>query len=328
MHAITIRQPGGPEVLEWAETPDPTPGPGEVLLDVAATAVNRADLLQRQGFYPPPGGASEILGLECSGTIAAIGTHVEGWQVGDEVCALLAGGGYAEKVAVPAQQLLPVPKGVSLQDAAGLPEVVCTVWSTVVQTAGLAGGDVLLVHGGAGGIGTCAIQIGKALSVTVAVTAGSQERLDKCRELGVDIAINYKTQDFVAEVRKATDGHGADVVLDNMGASYLARNVDVLAMDGRVVNIGMQGGAKGELNIGALMAKRGGILSAGLRARPITGKGGKEEIIADVRERLWPLVEAGKVLPIIGRTLPMAQAADAHRAMEASEAFGKIVLTA
>jgi len=328
MHAITIRQPGGPEVLEWAETPDPTPGPGEVLLNVAATAVNRADLLQRQGFYPPPKGASEILGLECSGTIAALGEGVVDWQVGDEVCALLAGGGYAEKVAVPAQQLLPVPKGVSLVDAAGLPEVVCTVWSTVVQTAGLAENDVLLVHGGAGGIGTCAIQIGKALGATVAVTAGSQERLDKCRELGADIAVNYKTQDFVEEVRKATDGHGADVVLDNMGASYLARNVDVLAMDGRVVNIGMQGGVKGELNIGALMGKRGGILSAGLRARPITGKGGKEEIIADVRERLWPLVEAGKVLPIVGHTLPMSQAAEAHRAMEASEAFGKIVLTA
>ena len=328
MHAITIRQPGGPEVLEWAEAPDPTPQPGEVLLDVAATAVNRADLLQRQGFYPPPKGASEILGLECSGTIAALGDNVQGWQIGDQVCALLAGGGYAEKVAVPAEQLLPLPKNVNLVEAAGLPEVVCTVWSTVVQTAGLSTGDVLLVHGGAGGIGTCAIQIGKALGVTVAVTAGSQERLDKCRELGADITINYKTQDFVEEVRKATDGHGADVVLDNMGASYLARNVDVLAMDGRVVNIGMQGGAKGDLNIGALMAKRGGILSAGLRARPVTGKGSKAEIIADVRERLWPLVEAGKVQPIIGRTLPMSQAAEAHRALEASDVFGKVVLTA
>jgi NADPH2:quinone reductase len=328
MHAITIRQPGGPEVLEWAETADPTPGPGQVLLDVAATAVNRADLLQRQGFYPPPPGASEILGLECSGTVAALGDRVTGWNVGDQVCALLAGGGYAEKVAVPAEQLLPLPKGVSLIDAAGLPEVVCTVWSTVVQTAGLAGGDVLLVHGGAGGIGTCAIQIGKALGATVAVTAGSQERLDKCRELGADITVNYKSQDFVEEVRKATDGHGADVVLDNMGASYLARNIDVLAMDGRVVVIGFQGGVKAELNIGALLAKRGGVYSAGLRARPVTGRGGKADIIADVRERLWPLVEAGQVRPIIGRTLPMAQAAEAHRALEASDVFGKVVLTA
>jgi putative PIG3 family NAD(P)H quinone oxidoreductase len=328
MQAITIGQPGGPEVLEWTEAPDPTPKPGEVLIDVAATAVNRADLLQRQGFYPPPKGASEILGLECSGTIAALGDGVEGWQVGDEVCALLAGGGYAEKVAVPAVQLLPRPKNVSLVDAAGLPEVVCTVWSTVVQTAGLTENDVLLVHGGAGGIGTCAIQIGKALNVTVAVTAGSDERLAKCRELGADITINYKTQDFVEEVKKATDGHGADVVLDNMGASYLARNIDVLAMDGRVVNIGMQGGVKGELNIGALMAKRGGVLSAGLRARPVTGKGSKADIVADVRARLWPLVEAGQVLPIIGRTLPMAQAAEAHRALEASDVFGKVVLTA
>ncbi|MFI9381050.1 NAD(P)H-quinone oxidoreductase [Kutzneria sp. NPDC052558] len=328
MHAITIRQPGGPEVLEWAETPDPTPRPGEVLLEVAATAVNRADLLQSQGFYPPPKGSSEILGLECSGTITALGDGVTGWRVGDEVCALLAGGGYAEKVAVPAPQLLPVPKGVSLVDAAALPEVVCTVWSTVVQMAGLTEGDVLLVHGGAGGIGTCAIQIGKALGATVAVTAGSDERLAKCRELGADITINYKSQDFVEEVRKATDGHGADVVLDNMGASYLARNIAVLAMDGRVVNIGMQGGVKGELAINDLMAKRGGVLSAGLRHRPITGKGSKEEIVADVRTRLWPLVEAGQVQPIIGHTLPMAQAAQAHRALEASEAFGKILLTA
>ena len=328
MHAITIRQPGGPEVLEWAETPDPTAGPGEVLLDVAATAVNRADLLQRQGFYPPPPGASAILGLECSGTIAAVGDNVAGWHVGDQVCALLAGGGYAEKVAVPAQQLLPLPANVSLVDAAGLPEVVCTVWSTVVQAAGLSTGDVLLVHGGAGGIGTCAIQIGKALGATVAVTAGSDERLAKCRELGADITINYKSQDFVKELREATNGHGADVVLDNMGASYLARNVEVLAMDGRVVNIGMQGGVQGELNIGALMAKRGGILSAGLRARPVTGKGSKEEIISDVRARLWPLVEAGQVRPVIGHTLPMSQASEAHRALEASDVFGKVVLTA
>ena len=328
MRAITIRQPVGPEVLEWAETPDPTAGPGEVLLDVAATAVNRADLLQRQGFYPPPPGASAILGLECSGTIAAVGDNVAGWHVGDQVCALLAGGGYAEKVAVPAQQLLPLPANVSLVDAAGLPEVVCTVWSTVVQAAGLSTGDVLLVHGGAGGIGTCAIQIGKALGATVAVTAGSDERLAKCRELGADITINYKSQDFVKELREATNGHGADVVLDNMGASYLARNVEVLAMDGRVVNIGMQGGVQGELNIGALMAKRGGILSAGLRARPITGKGSKEEIISDVRARLWPLVEAGQVRPVIGHTLPMSQASEAHRALEASDVFGKVVLTA
>jgi NADPH2:quinone reductase len=328
MQAITIRQPGGPEVLEWTAAPDPTPKPGEVLVDVAATAVNRADLLQRQGFYPPPKGASEILGLECSGTISKLGEGVEGWHVGDEVCALLAGGGYAEKVAVPAEQLLPRPKNVNLIEAAGLPEVVCTVWSTVVQTAGLTEGDVLLVHGGAGGIGTCAIQIGKALGVTVAVTAGSDERLELCRELGADITINYKTQDFVEEVRKATDGHGADVVLDNMGASYLARNIDVLAMDGRVVNIGMQGGVKGELNIGALMAKRGGVLSAGLRARPVTGKGSKADIVSDVKARLWPLVKSGAVKPIIGRTLPLAQAAEAHRALEASDVFGKVVLTA
>ncbi|WP_137814300.1 NAD(P)H-quinone oxidoreductase [Gandjariella thermophila] len=326
MHAITTREPGGPEVLEWTEVPDPEPGPGEVLLDVAATAVNRADLLQRQGFYPPPPGASEVIGLECSGTVAALGEGVTGWRVGDEVCALLAGGGYAERVAVPAAQLLPVPAGVDLVTAASLPEVACTVWSNVVMLAGLGKGDVLLVHGGSGGVGTHAIQVGRALGATVAVTAGSAERLARCRELGADIAINYREQDFVEEVRGATGGHGADVVLDNMGAKYLARNVDVLATDGHLVVIGMQGGRKAELDLGKLLPKRGSVSAVGLRGRPVDGPNGKAEIVADVRARLWPLIESGTVRPVVHEVLPVRRAGDAHRALDAGGVFGKLVL--
>ncbi|MEV6897840.1 NAD(P)H-quinone oxidoreductase [Amycolatopsis sp. NPDC051372] len=323
MYAITIREPGGPEVLEWTEVPDPSPGPGEVLLDVAAGAVNRADLLQRQGNYPPPPGSSETIGLECSGTIAELGEGVEGWQVGDEVCALLAGGGYAERVVVPAGQLLPVPGEVELLAAAGLPEVACTVWANVVMHAKLAEGETLLIHGGAGGIGTHAIQVGKALGATVAVTAGSPERLERCRQLGADITINYKEQDFVEVLR--AEAKGADVILDNMGAKYLQRNVDALRTDGRLVIIGMQGGIKGELNIGSLLGKRASVFAAGLRFRPLDQKAA---IVADVRERLWPLVANGSVKPIIGQVVPMAEAASAHRMLEEGDVFGKILLTA
>ncbi|MFG1639199.1 NAD(P)H-quinone oxidoreductase [Amycolatopsis sp. NPDC049252] len=326
MYAITIREPGGPDVLEWTQVADPRPGAGEVLLDVAASAVNRADLLQRQGHYPPPPGASETIGLECSGTIAELGEGVEdtaGWAVGDEVCALLAGGGYAEKVVVPAGQLLPVPGEIDLITAAGLPEVACTVWANVVMHAKLAEGEVLLVHGGAGGIGTHAIQVGKALGATVAVTAGSAERLESCRQLGADITINYKEQDFVEVLREETGG--VDVILDNMGASYLGRNVDALKSDGRLVIIGMQGGVRGELNVGALLGKRAEVYAAGLRFRPLEQKAA---IVADVRERLWPLVSDGAVKPIIGQVVPMAEAASAHRAMEEGSVFGKILLTA
>ncbi|MEJ2852842.1 MULTISPECIES: NAD(P)H-quinone oxidoreductase [unclassified Saccharothrix] len=319
MHAITIREPGGPDVLEWAEAPDPVAGPGEVLLDVAATAVNRADLLQRQGHYPPPPGASEVLGLECSGTVAALGEGVTGWAVGDRVCALLAGGGYGSKVAVPAAQLLPLPDGVDLVTAASLPEVACTVWSNVVMLARLTEGETFLVHGGAGGIGTHAIQVAKALGAKVAVTAGSDERLARCRELGADITVNYKTQDFVSEVR-------ADVILDNMGAAYLGRNVDALNTDGRIVVIGMQGGVKGELNLGKLLTKRGSITGTGLRFRPVDGPHGKGRIVADVRDRLWPLIASGQVRPVVDRVLPIREAADAHRALEGGSIFGKVVL--
>jgi putative PIG3 family NAD(P)H quinone oxidoreductase len=323
MYAITVREPGGPEALEWTEVPDPTPSAGEVLVEVAASAVNRADLLQRQGHYPPPPGASDIIGLECSGTIIELGEGVEGWQVGDEICALLAGGGYAEKVAIPAGQLLPVPSEVDLITAAALPEVACTVWANVVMHGKLGEGDVLLVHGGAGGIGTHAIQVGKALGATVAVTAGSAERLESCRQLGADILINYREQDFVEGIQKATGG--ANVILDNMGASYLGKNIDALATGGRLVIIGMQGGVKGELNIGKLLGKRASVFAAGLRGRPLDEKA---EIVADVRKRLWPLVEDGSVKPIVGQIVPMAEASSAHQALEEGNVFGKVLLAA
>ena len=324
MHAITMRSPGDPDVLELAELDDPEPGPGEVLIDVAAAAVNRADLLQRRGLYPPPPGTSAVLGLECSGTISAVGDGVTDWRVGEPVCALLAGGGYAERVVVPAVQVMPVPAGVDLVIAASLPEVACTVWSNLVMTVNLSVGEVLLVHGGAGGIGTHAIQVGKACGAMVAVTAGSDERLARCAELGADILVNYREQDFVAEVRAATDGHGADVVLDNMGGGYLGRNVDVLARHGRLVVIGMQGSATGELNIGALLGKCGSVTATGLRYRPVAEKG---RIAAEVTENLWPLIEAGEVRPIVHEVLPIKRAADAHRTMEQGNPFGKIVLS-
>lgn len=313
--------------MKWAQQPDPELPRGHVLVEVAATAVNRADLLQRQGFYPPPPGASDILGLECSGVIVELGEDVTGWSVGDEVCALLAGGGYAEKVAVPATQLLPVPAGVDLRVAASLPEVACTVWSNVVMRGDLRRGQVLLVHGGGGGIGTHAIQVGKALGARVAVTAGSEDKLNRCRELGADILINYRDSDFVASLAEATDNHGADVILDNMGASYLGRNVDALAMDGHVVIIGMQGGRKGEVDIAKLMGKRGNITSTGLRGRPLTGPGGKADIVADVRAKLWPLIADGSVQPIVSTELPITEAPLAHQLLDSPETVGKVILT-
>ncbi|GAA3226230.1 NAD(P)H-quinone oxidoreductase [Streptomyces sp. XM83C] len=323
MHAITIPEPGGPEALVWAEVPDPVPGEGEVLVEVAASAVNRADILQRQGFYDPPPGSSPYPGLEVSGRIAALGAGVSGWAVGDEVCALLSGGGYAEKVAVPAGQLLPVPKGVSLVEAAALPEVVCTVWSNVFMVAHLRPGETLLVHGGSSGIGTMAIQLAKAVGARVAVTAGSKEKLDRCAELGADILVNYREQDFVAELKAATGGAGADVILDNMGAKYLDRNVQALAVNGRLAIIGMQGGVKGELNIGALMSKRAAISATTLRARPTSEKAA---IVAAVREHVWPLVDAGHVRPVVDRELPMPAAGEAHTVVEASGHIGKVLL--
>ncbi|MBK0865465.1 NAD(P)H-quinone oxidoreductase [Saccharopolyspora sp. HNM0986] len=324
MYAIAIREPGEPDVLEWTEQADPRPGPGEVLLEVAAAGVNRADLAQRQGNYPPPKGASEVLGLECSGTVAELGDDVRDWQVGDEVCALLAGGGYAERVVVPASQLLPIPEGVDLVDAAGLPEVACTVWSNVVMEGGLSSGQLLLVHGGSGGIGSNAIQIGRALGARVATTAGAPESVQFCRELGADPVINYRDEDF-AEVVKGLGG--ANVVLDNMGASYLDRNLSALAPDGHLAVIGMQGGRKAELDIGRMLVKRLRMSVLGLRGRPVDGPNGKAAIVADVREKLWPLVARGEVRSLVHHRIPLPEATRAHSLMEAGGLRGKILLT-
>jgi putative PIG3 family NAD(P)H quinone oxidoreductase len=324
MKAVVITEPGGPEVLRLADVPEPHAADGEVVLQVAATAVNRADLVQRQGHYPPPEGAPDWPGLECSGTVAALGPGVQDWQVGEQACALLIGGGYAERIAVPAGQLLPVPDGVSLVDAAGLPEVACTVWSNVFMLAGLRPGEVLLVHGGGSGIGTMAIQLGRHVGATVAVTAGSAAKLERCRELGASVLVNYREQDFVAAVRDGTDGHGADVVLDLIGAKYLARNLDLLAPNGRLVVIGLQGGRKAELDLGQLLAKRAAVLATTLRGRPAQEKAA---IVASVREHVWPLVASGDVRPVIHTRLPLAEAAAAHRLVEESGNVGKVLLT-
>ncbi|MFD6324745.1 NAD(P)H-quinone oxidoreductase [Streptomyces sp. NPDC058442] len=325
MYAITIPEPGGPEALVWEQVPDPVPGPGEVLVEVVAGAVNRADIIQRQGFYDPPPGASPYPGLECSGRITALGPGVTGWAVGDEVCALLAGGGYAQQVAVPIGQLLPVPEGLDVKQAAALPEVVCTVWSNVFMVAHLRPGETLLVHGGSSGIGTMAIQLAKAVGARIAVTAGTKEKLDHCAELGADILIDYREQDFVAELKEATGGAGADVILDIMGAKYLDRNVQALAVNGRLAIIGMQGGVKGELNIGALLRKRAAISATSLRARPLEEKAA---IVAAVREHVWPLIADGHVRPVVDRELPMPEAAEAHRVVEESGHVGKVLLIA
>lgn len=321
MRAITLPSFGDESVLTLSEIPAPTIGDDEVLVAVAAAGVNRADLMQRQGFYPPPEGESDIPGLEVSGTISAVGSAVSGWSVGDRVCALLAGGGYAEQVAVPVGQLLPVPTGLDLVEAAALPEVVCTVWSNVFMTARLHPGELLLAHGGSSGIGTMAIQLAKAFGSRVAVTAGSAEKLERCAELGADILINYREQDFVEVV--AVEG-GADVILDVVGAKYLSRNVEALAKDGRLDIIGMQGGRKAELDIAALLAKRGSIIALGLRARD---RADKAKVVASVREHVWPLLESGTVRPIVQETLPLDRAADAHRALAESQHVGKLLLT-
>ncbi|OBH54679.1 NAD(P)H-quinone oxidoreductase [Mycobacterium colombiense] len=310
--------------LSWQEVPDVSAGPGEVLVKVTAAGVNRADLLQAAGKYPPPPGASEIIGMEVSGIIADTGSGVTNWSVGQEVCALLAGGGYAEYVAVPAGQLLPIPSGVDLVDAAGLPEVACTVWSNLVLTAHLGEGQLLLMHGGASGIGTHAIQIARALGARVAVTAGSEEKLQTCRDLGAEITINYRDDDFVARVQEFG---GADVIFDIMGASYLDRNLDALATDGQLVIIGMQGGIKGELNVGKLLAKRAHVIGTTLRGRPVSGPNSKSEIVQAVTAKVWPMIADGRVRPIIGERIPVEQAGTAHKKLAAGEVHGKVVLT-
>ncbi|MFL6152730.1 MAG: NAD(P)H-quinone oxidoreductase [Ornithinibacter sp.] len=324
MKAITVPEFGGPDALVLSEVEAPAAGPAEVLVRVAAAGVNRADTLQRQGHYPPPPGESAVPGLEVSGVVEALGEGVEDWAVGDEVCALLAGGGYAELVRVPAGQLLPVPEGVSLVDAAALPEVVCTVWSNVFLIANLQPGETLLVHGGSSGIGTMAIQLARQVGAHVIVTAGSPAKLEACRELGAEVLVNYRDEDFVEAVARATDDEGADVILDIVGAQYLSRNVSTLATNGRLVIIGMQGGSRGELDIGALLSKRAAVIATSLRGRPVAEKA---TIVAAVREHVWPLVAAGRVQPIVQSRHPLADAAAAHRELEASEHVGKILLT-
>ncbi|MDX6298550.1 MAG: hypothetical protein QOI51_2407 [Nocardioidaceae bacterium] len=317
------RTAGGPEVLEVVELPDLDPLPGEVVIRVAATAVNRADVMQRQGHYPPPAGVSDVLGLECSGVIERVGEGVDEWSPGDRVCALLAGGGYAEQVVVPAGQVLPIPAGLDQVQAAALPEVACTVWSNVFMTAALQPGEVFLVHGGGSGVGTMAIQLTKALGARVACTVGSAEKANFCRDLGADLVVNYREQDFVEEVRRWADD-GADVVLDNMGASYLGRNVDVLATEGRLVVIGLQGGTKGGLNLATLLAKRGAVIATTLRHRPADEKAA---IVASVREHVWPLIEDGLVKPTVHATFPMEDVVEAHRLVDGGAHIGKVVIT-
>jgi putative PIG3 family NAD(P)H quinone oxidoreductase len=324
VRAVTLPSFGGPEVLTLADVPDPVAGPGEVLVEVAATAVNRADTLQRMGLYDPPPGASPYPGLECSGRIMALAPDVAGWQVGDEVCALLSGGGYAQQVAVPAGQLLPVPLGVSLVEAAALPEVTCTVWSNVFQLAALQPGEVFLVHGGTSGIGTMALQLAARHGARVLCTVGSADKAGRAEQLGAERAIRYRDEDFVEVVRSTTRGRGADVILDNMGAKYLGRNVDALAVGGRLVVIGMQGGTRGELDLGGLMHKRAAVHATSLRARPLEEKAA---IVASVLAAVWPAIEAGEVRPVIDRVLPLEQVAEAHRLLEESGHVGKILLT-
>ncbi|MFM7597993.1 MAG: NAD(P)H-quinone oxidoreductase [Actinomycetota bacterium] len=323
MRAIVITEPGGPDVLSWQEVAEPALGPGEVLVDVVATAVNRADLLQRQGFYPPPPGAPDWPGLECSGVIARIGDGVTSHAVGDEVCCLLSGGGYAERVVVPAGQAMALPPGIGVVEAAGLPEVACTVWSNLAMVAHLQRGDWLLVHGGGSGIGTMAIQVARALGARVAVTAGSQAKLDACAALGAEVLINYREQDFVEAISVETGGRGVDVILDNMGAAYLERNIEALARNGRIVIIGMQGGIRTELDITTLLRRNAAVHATTLRGRPTSEK---VEICLEVERHVWPWIGAGIVKPVIDRVMPITDAAAAHHALEAGEVTGKIVL--
>ncbi|RPA12507.1 NAD(P)H-quinone oxidoreductase [Gordonia sp. OPL2] len=307
--------------LSLEDVPTPTPAPGEVLVRIAAAGINRADLMQRQGLYPPPPGITDVMGMEVSGTVAALGPDVDGPAVGDPLCALIAGGGYAQYAVVPLAQVLPVPAGLSLVDAAALPEVASTVWSTIVMDAGLSAGETLLVHGGGSGIGTHAIQVAKALGARVAVTVGSVEKGERCRDLGADIVINYREQDFAAELAGQID-----VILDIMGDSYLSRNVDALAVGGRLVTIGMQGGFTGEVNVASLIGKRARIIGLNVRNRPLTGPGSKAEIVSAVAADEWPLVERGLIRPIISATLPLADAEHGQAMLDSPDSVGKVLL--
>lgn len=324
MRALLAPFPDAP--LKIGELPDPVAGPGEVVVQIHATAVNRADLLQRQGRYPPPPGAPQHLGLECSGIITELGPGVaaeDGVHIGSQVCALLSGGGYAEQVAVPVGQLLPVPAGADLLAAAALPEVACTVHSNLSGVARLQPGELVLIHGGSSGIGTFAIQLAAATGARVAVTAGTPAKLARCADLGAEILIDYRAEDFVSRIRQATGGAGADVILDNMGGAYLPRNVSALAIGGRLVVIGLQGGTTGDLDLGLLLRRRASVHATSLRARPPADKAA---IVADVRREVWPLVASGAVQPVIDRVLDWSEAEQAHRLVSESGHVGKVVL--
>jgi putative PIG3 family NAD(P)H quinone oxidoreductase len=323
VRAVVFEQPGDESVLRVGDWPAPVCGPGELRLRVRAAGVNRADLMQRQGLYPPPPGASPILGLECAGVVAEVGAQVRGWKVGERAMALLSGGGYAEEVVVDAGSALHVPDHLSDEQAAALPEVLLTVFLNVFELGALPDGGLALVHGGGSGIGTAAIRLVKQAGGRIVVTAGSEEKCRACLALGADRAVNYREGDFVAAVREESGGRGADVVLDSIGAPYLARNLDCLGVGGRLVLIGLMGGAKAELNLGLLLVKRLSVLGSTLRARPVAEKAA---LVAGFLTRFGKALETGALDPVVDRVLPLEQAGEAHRAMKASEHFGKIVL--
>lgn len=325
MKAVFISEPGGPEVLEVRDVAAPVPGVGEVLIDVVAAGLNRADVQQRRGFYPPPPGASDIPGLEVSGRIAGFGPGVtKPFSLGDKVVALLAGGGYAQQVVVAAEQVLRVPDGVDLITAASLPEVAATVYSNLIMTAQLQAGETVLIHGATGGIGTFAIQLAKAFGAKVATTAGTDEKVSTATAfLGADIAINYAEEDFAESLRQQNGGRGADVILDVVGAKYLRQNVEALADYGRLVVIGLQGGATGELNLGMLLAKRAAVIGTALRPRPVAEKGA---IMSAVRDAVWPLVSDGRIRPLVARSFPLDQVREAHEYFDSGDHVGKVLL--
>jgi NADPH:quinone reductase len=323
MNAIEISKFGGPEVLTLVERPTPTAAAGEVLVRVEAAGVNRPDLSQRAGKYPPPPGASDIPGLEIAGTVVAIAPDVQRWQPGDRVCALVTGGGYAEYCVVPEPQCLPIPRGLQMVEAAALPETFFTVWTNLFQRARLSEGDLALIHGGTSGIGTTAIQLGRAFGATMIATAGSDEKCTAIERLGAT-AINYRTTDFVQAIRELTSERGVDVILDIVGGDYLQRNLDCLAMNGRLVQIGLQGGAKTEINLSVVMRRHLTLTGSLLRPRTPSEKGA---IAREIEVKVWPLLAARLVKPIVDRTHPLANAAEAHRALESGEVVGKVVLT-
>lgn len=323
MRAIEVDEPGNEDAMKLGEVPAPALQPDSLRIRVAATAVNRADLLQRQGLYPPPPGASPILGLECAGEVVEVADGVKGWKPGDRAMALLAGGGYAEEVVVHAGSAMHVPERLGIEEAAAIPEVFLTVFLNVFQIGGLSAGGAALIHGGGSGIGTAAIQLVKAAGATAIVTAGSDEKCARCRDLGADVAVNYRSGDFAAEAKQATGGRGVDVVLDSIGGPYLRGNLDALAVGGRLVLIGLMGGAKAELNLGALLTRRLQVIGSTLRARPVEEKA---EIVAGFLARFGAALESGEIHPVVHRSFSLAEAAEAHRLVKASEHFGKVLL--